>query len=863
MSNLDDDESDAKLDAALLEFFRQHDSGKNIDRASFLKAYPEIADQLDELLEAADLVEQMAGPTLFQSNPDITANDKPKPSANSPLIPPDNVQGGSEQSQRVPPAITAKYSGDLPSFIQSAGSKAPHDNESDFSLAPHIDLKHISKDSESKSIPILTASDNAQNRTNGKDASDLQSSGKAEGNPSETDRDIEKRSSDSTVLFLGNVPAISLSDPGRAITNQEATGSIDRKKAIRIADDLRRVTPENTQPTLPCRFGDYVLEKVLGRGGMGVVYLAHQMKLERPVAIKMIRSGCLAGEEEIHRFYAEARSAARLDHPNIVSVHQCGEIDGHHFFSMDYILGVDLARRINEGPLPPITSAVYARDIARTIAYAHSQGVLHRDLKPANVLIDEDDQVIITDFGLAKMLGADGGLTQSGAAIGTPSYMSPEQAAGNSEEHSPATDVYSIGAILFALLTGKPPFQGSTAVQTIMDVIHQPAPSICSMQDDVPLDLDTIVSKCLQKQPGRRYESANALAEELDRYLRGEPILARPVSLPKRAIRWMMNIPIVGALVGFRGSQPTAAHRWAQRGIIFAMVAFAFAGFFTPQVSQWWSDQQLPKQIAIAAGMPGGMYSTLAEQLANNLDESLGKKPVVFSTDGSIDNLQRLVSQQVDLALLQATAVRSGKVAVVAPLYYEAVHLLVRKGSGVDTLDLLRGHRVALGKSDSGTHQAAHMILNYASIEKTEFDEVNVDWSEIRNDEQIDAAFAVIKLGHAAISDLLKDGEFHLLPILNAQEISLYEPTFRPIEISSHDYPSVTGDGIQTLATTAFLATRTDSSNRLVEECLKAIYSEKSPLEGIIPARRAAHWQDLPLHPAARRFFETMLERDK
>ncbi len=137
---------------------------------------------------------------------------------------------------------------------------------------------------------------------------------------------------------------------------------------------------------------------------MGVVYLAHQMKLERAVAIKMIRSGCLAGEDEIHRFYAEARSAARLDHPNIVSVHQCGEIDGHHFFSMDYILGIDLARRINEGPLPPITAAVYARDIARTIAYAHSRSAA-RDLKPAKVLIDEKDNVVITDFGLAKMLG--------------------------------------------------------------------------------------------------------------------------------------------------------------------------------------------------------------------------------------------------------------------------------------------------------------------------------------------------------------------------------------------------------------------------------------------------------------------------
>ena len=198
------------------------------------------------------------------------------------------------------------------------------------------------------------------------------------------------------------------------------------------------------------RPGDYVLQREIGRGGMGVVYLARQHELDRQVAIKMIRSGMLADEGEVRRFYTEAQAAARLRHRGIVGVHQFGRRAGHHFFSMEYIPGTDLQKKINSGLLDPKEAARYVRDVARAIHHAHQKGVLHRDLKPANVLIDEHDQIHVTDFGLAKHMDSDSSVTGSGAAIGTPHYMAPEQAGGHSDRVCAERDVYSLGAILFA-----------------------------------------------------------------------------------------------------------------------------------------------------------------------------------------------------------------------------------------------------------------------------------------------------------------------------------------------------------------------------------------------------------------------------
>ncbi len=283
-------------------------------------------------------------------------------------------------------------------------------------------------------------------------------------------------------------------------------------------------------PTLPFDLGDYLLLDVIGRGGMGVVYRAKQHELDREVAVKMIRSGMLADDSEVRRFYTEAQAAARLHHPGIVSVHQFGRRAGHHFFSMEYIRGTDLQRRINESELDPREAARYVRDVARAIHHAHEKGVLHRDLKPANVLIDEKDQIHVTDFGLAKHLDADSSVTGSGAAVGTPHYMAPEQAGGLSDRASLQSDVYSLGAILFACLAGRPPIVADTVMQTLVKVVHQPAPPVRSMRRDAPADLETIIAKCLEKNPNKRYESAASLADELDAYLEGRPIQARPRS---------------------------------------------------------------------------------------------------------------------------------------------------------------------------------------------------------------------------------------------------------------------------------------------------------------------------------------------
>ncbi len=301
-------------------------------------------------------------------------------------------------------------------------------------------------------------------------------------------------------------------------------------------------------PTLPFDLGDYQLLEVIGRGGMGVVYLAEQHHLDRMVAVKMIRGGMLADEADVRRFYTEAQAVAKLHHPGIVSVHQFGCRAGHHFFSMEYVRGIDLQRRINDGVLDHATAARYVRDVARAIHHAHQKGVLHRDLKPANVLIDESDQVHVTDFGLAKHMDSDSSMTRSGAAVGTPHYMAPEQAGGHSDRASRQSDVYSLGAVLFACLAGRPPIVADTVVQTLVQVVHDPAPALRSIRSDAPADLETIVAKCLEKNPAKRYDSADCLADDLDAYLDGRPISARPHSRVIKAWHWLEGVPLVGAV---------------------------------------------------------------------------------------------------------------------------------------------------------------------------------------------------------------------------------------------------------------------------------------------------------------------------
>jgi serine/threonine protein kinase len=297
-------------------------------------------------------------------------------------------------------------------------------------------------------------------------------------------------------------------------------------------------------------FGDYVLLELIAHGGMGVVYKARQRKLNRIVAIKMIRSGQFADPAEVERFYVEAEAAANLMHDNIVTVYEIGEVEGQHFFSMDYIEGESLSEVVSTGAMLPEAAAGLMQTITRAIEFAHEAGILHRDLKPSNVMLDKQDKPLIMDFGLAKQVNDTSQLTMSGAVVGTPSYMPPEQAAARAEQVDVRSDVYSLGAILYELITGVAPFRAATTYDTLQQVLKIEPVNPRMLNSAVPVDLETICLKCLQKERDRRYPTAKALADELQRFIDGIPIQARPVSRPERFVRWCKRNPRIAALSG-------------------------------------------------------------------------------------------------------------------------------------------------------------------------------------------------------------------------------------------------------------------------------------------------------------------------
>jgi WD40 repeat protein len=301
---------------------------------------------------------------------------------------------------------------------------------------------------------------------------------------------------------------------------------------------------------LPCPAGYEILGE-LGRGGMGVVYKARQVALKRVVALKMILAGPHAGPSQIARFRTEAEAVARLQHPGIVQIFEIGEHDGLPYCALEYVEGGSLSARIARRPLSPAEAAAHAEALARAMHYAHQHQVLHRDLKPANVLLTADGTPKVTDFGLAKQLDEDAGQTQSGQIMGTPAYMAPEQAEGGAASLTQAADVYSLGAILYEMLTGRPPFRGKNLVAVLEMVrTEQPRP-VRQVEPGVPVDLETICHTCLQKEPERRYRSALALAQDLERFRAGEPILARPEG-KLRALRRKLRrhrVPVVAGLV--------------------------------------------------------------------------------------------------------------------------------------------------------------------------------------------------------------------------------------------------------------------------------------------------------------------------
>ena len=326
-----------------------------------------------------------------------------------------------------------------------------------------------------------------------------------------------------------------------------ATAMIANDVALMNSDEVSQIL--DSDPPSPGRepmqaaaegtIGEYQLLDELGRGGMGVVYRAYQSSLDREVALKMIPNAAFAASTDIARLRAEALSTARLNHPNIVPVYEVGEHQGHPWFSMQFIDGETLSDRLSDGPMPAIAAVKLLIPIVEAIGSAHRAGILHRDLKPSNVLIDQQGEPFVTDFGLAKRMpqpdespavagsGSDQNLTQTGAILGTPSWMSPEQAAGQTDAVDVSSDVYSLGAVLYAMLTGRPPFQAASPVDTLLMVMDQDPPAIRVLNPAIDVDLEMVVLKCLQKPRDLRYPSTDALAADLKAWLNREPVSAR------------------------------------------------------------------------------------------------------------------------------------------------------------------------------------------------------------------------------------------------------------------------------------------------------------------------------------------------
>jgi WD40 repeat protein/tetratricopeptide (TPR) repeat protein len=316
------------------------------------------------------------------------------------------------------------------------------------------------------------------------------------------------------------------------------------------AEPPQQQTAPLTEPAGRLRVAGYEVLGVLGEGGMGVVYRARHRELGHEVALKMILGGGQAGGEYLARFHLEAAAVARLQHPGIVHLYEFGAHEGRPFFSLELVEGGSLAGKLKDGPLPPRQAAALVEKLARAMQHAHDHGIIHRDLKPANVLLTKEGEPKITDFGLAKQLGSDDGLSVSGAIMGTPSYMAPEQAEGRLRDLGPATDAYALGAILYECLTGRPPFRGGTAQETLNLVVRQEPTRPRHWVPGVPRDLETVCLRCLEKEARKRYATAADLADDLKRYLDGEPVRARPVRNWERAWKWARRRPALAALAG-------------------------------------------------------------------------------------------------------------------------------------------------------------------------------------------------------------------------------------------------------------------------------------------------------------------------
>ena len=379
--------------------------------------------------------------------------------------------------------------------------------------------------------------------------------------------------------------------------------------------------PDRSVPTIP---GYTVLEE-LGRGGMGVVFKATAEQLNRFVALKMILSGDLASPEAGARFLKEAEAVARLQHPQVVQIFRIGDYNGRPYLEMEYIDGGSLADRLDGRPWRPAEAAQLVESLAMAVHHAHLRQIVHRDLKPANILLTADGIPKVTDFGLAKSLGADIDLTRTDSIIGSPSYMAPEQAGGTAHRIGPATDIYSLGAILYELITGRPPFRAATVLDTLEQVRSATPPALSRIRPGLPIDIETIVLKCLEKDPARRYPSAAVLAADLRRFCVGEPIWARRVGMIGRALKWARRRPLTAALTILSAASTLLLI------VVLAMSNFAISHQQRATFEALKREQWLREELARA-------NDRLAEQQRQTQD-ALQKKTVAL--EATSEDLQR------------------------------------------------------------------------------------------------------------------------------------------------------------------------------------------------------------------------------
>lgn len=430
-------------------------------------------------------------------------------------------------------------------------------------------------------------------------------------------------------------------------------------------DQVARPSAGATLPNVP----GYRLEREIGRGGMGIVYRAVQERLQRPVALKMMLAGPFASPRELTRFQREAELVAQLQHPNIVAVHDVGEVGGQPFFTMELVEGSSLAERLRSGPMPARDAAAMVATVARAIDFAHQHGIVHRDLKPANILLAHDDTPKVGDFGLARRIGG-AGLTVSGVRIGTPSYMSPEQVAGEAGAIGPPTDVHALGAILYELLTGRPPFRAESDAETTRLVLDGTPRPPRTIDATIPRDLETICLQCLRKEPYRRYASAALLAADLERFRRGEPIAARRVGAVERAWRWARRRPGLAILLG-----------------VCALLAMSLSVVATAA----WRER-----TALHVDVEAGLASVHVHARAGQWDAAavaLHRAEARLAGGGSTDLRHRMQAAAADLQLVNALE----RVRLQQPLALEGRRVIRRgrRDAGREYAALLQEHGLA------------------------------------------------------------------------------------------------------------------------------------------------------------------------